>query len=107
MSRPRTFAAIVATVKTQTSEVKIDNPPRYRRRVMSDPAKYLQPRQIKGEPNADKPRKDFVIVDVGGEPNRIERFDRSCVNEHSANNHVRNSPNKFHFRDLSHSSQPP
>src|SRR4030095_8285698 len=73
----------------------------------AQPAEDFQPRQIKCQADGDRPGKDFVIIDVMGELNRIESFNRAGVNENAAHDKIDNSPKKFHCRDLSHSSQPP
>src|SRR5436190_12168779 len=70
-------------------------------------AENFQPGQIKSQSHAHRPWQNFVVVDVAGEANWIERFDHAGVNENPANNQVYNSPGKLHFRDFSHSSQPP
>src|SRR5205823_4127951 len=70
-------------------------------------AEDFQPGQIKSQSHAHRPRQNFVVVDVAAEPNRLERFDHTGVNENPADDQVHNSPDKFHFRAFSHSSQPP
>src|SRR6266404_7432029 len=44
-------------------------------------AENFQPGQIKREPNTDCPRQNFVVIDVVGETNRIERLNRASINE--------------------------
>ncbi len=50
----------------------------------SKAAEQFQPRQVKGQSNADRPRQHFVIVDVDGESKWINGLDHTCVNEDSA-----------------------
>src|ERR1700730_93400 len=61
-----------------------------------EPAQHLEPRQIKRESHADKPRKRFVIIDVVRELDRIECLNRARVNENSADDQVQDSPKKLH-----------
>ena len=51
----------------------------------SKAAEQFQPRQVKGQSNADRPGQHFVIVDVDGESKWINGLDHTCVNEDSAN----------------------
>lgn len=57
----------------------------------SEPAKNLQPGQIKREANAYKPWQDFKIVDVEAELDRVNRFHDARVNEEAADNYGHNS----------------
>src|SRR5438552_17328954 len=57
-----------------------------------EPAKNFQPRQIKCEADANCPWQNFVIVDVIGETDRIERFNRTGVNENAADDKFRDPP---------------
>src|SRR6476661_3143241 len=57
-------------------------------------AENFQPRKIKRERDADGPRQHFVIVDVVRELNRVNRFQRSGVNENAGDGKVDNSPNE-------------
>ena len=58
-------------------------------------AQNFQPGQIKCEADTDCPRQDFVIIDVAGKADRIERFNCASVNENAADDHVRNSPHEL------------
>ena len=51
----------------------------------------FQPRKIKRERNTDRPRQNFVIIDVAGELNRIKCLERTGVNEDSGENEIENS----------------
>ena len=53
----------------------------------------LQPWQIKRQCDTNWPRKNFIVIDVAGELNRIECFDRSCIKENSSNDEADNAPN--------------
>ena len=64
-------------------------------RDQSDSAQNFEPGQIKREPNTDCPRQNFVIIDVVGEMNRIECFNRTGINENSADDNVHQSPNEL------------
>ena len=70
-------------------------------------AEDFQPRQVKRESHTDKPGQRFVIIDVVGELDGIERLDCAGVNENSAEDKIDDAPGVLHLRDLSHSSQPP
>ena len=52
----------------------------------------FQPWKIKRQPNTDRPRQNFVIIDVAGELNWIKRFEDSGVNEDAGENKIENSP---------------
>src|SRR5919109_2277792 len=41
----------------------------------------FQPWKVKRERDTDSPRQNFIIINVAGELNWIERFERSRVNE--------------------------
>ena|SRR5437870_3869631 len=56
-----------------------------------EPAKNFQPRQIKREADANCPWQNFVIVDVIGETDRIERFEPASVNENGAGDKIDNA----------------
>lgn len=58
-----------------------------------EPAKNFQPRQIKREADADKPRKRFVIIDVESELDRIEHFYHAGVNKNPSDDQIEDSPN--------------
>ncbi len=51
----------------------------------------FQPRKIKRERNTDRPRQNFVIIDVAGELNWIKCFERTGVNKDSGENEIENS----------------
>src|SRR6266536_249169 len=70
-------------------------------------AEHFQPRQIKRETDTDGPRQDFVIIDVISELERIERLDRSGINENSADNQIHNSPDEFHDSEQTSNIQRP
>ncbi len=55
-------------------------------------AENLQPGQIEGEPNADGPGQNFVVVDIEPEADWIEHLDRAGVNENTANDEVDDAP---------------
>lgn len=57
-----------------------------------DSTKNFQPGQIKCEPDANRPRENFVVIDVVGKTNRIQHFENSSINENSADNEVCNAP---------------
>ena len=57
-------------------------------------AQNFQPGKIKCEPYADRPRQDFVIVDIAGKADRIERFNCAGVNENAANDKFRDPPDE-------------
>ena len=93
MSSPRTFAAIVASVKTTIERSQ------NRQRATIKKAKHkpertenFQPRKIKRERDTDRPRQNFVIIDIVGELNRINCFERSGVDENAGENKIENSP---------------
>ena len=54
-------------------------------------AQNFQPGEIKCEPHSDSPRQNFVVVDVAGESNWVERFNHAGVNENAANDKFRDS----------------
>ena len=56
-------------------------------------AENLQQWQIERQSDTNWPRKNFVIIDVAGELNRIERFDRSCIKKNASNDEADNAPN--------------
>src|SRR6266571_3072482 len=58
-------------------------------RDQRESAKDFQPWQIKCESHANRPWQDFVIIDVAGESDWIERFNHTGINENAAND-------KFH-----------
>src|SRR5436309_12713941 len=55
-------------------------------------AEDFQPRKIKRQRDTDGPRQNFVIIDVAGELNRIDCFERSRVNENAGQNKIENAP---------------
>ncbi len=57
-------------------------------------AKDFQPGQIKCESHANRPRHDFVIIDVARESDRIERFDHAGIKENAANDKFRDPPDE-------------
>ncbi len=61
-------------------------------RDQCESAEDFQPGQIKREPDTDHPRQNLVVVDIVGETNRIERFDRAGVNENAADDKIDNAP---------------
>src|SRR5437667_7252566 len=63
----------------------------------SETAKDFQPRQIKCESDADKPRQRFIIVDVVRERDWVERFDYPGINKNAANDQIDNAPENFHL----------
>ena len=69
----------------QSSEIKTA-------RDQREPAKDFQPGQIKCESHTNRPGQDFVIIDVAGESDWIERFDYTGINENAANDKFRNPP---------------
>jgi hypothetical protein len=94
----------------------------------SKAAEQFQPWQIKGQPNAHRPRQHFVIVDVDGKSHWINGLDHARVNKDSANDEIQQTPEELrgmalqrfndltierlnrsslHLFDLSHSSHPP
>src|SRR5205814_9989216 len=54
-------------------------------------AENFQPREIKRECDTNRPRQNFVIIDVGGELNRIKCLERSSVNEDAGEKKIENS----------------
>ena len=64
-------------------------------RDQGEAAENFQPRQIEGEPHAYCPRKNLVIVDVGGELHWINHFHYAGVNENAADQKTHNSPNEL------------
>ena len=58
-----------------------------------DATENLQPWQIKRHCDTNWPRKNFIIIDIAGELNRIECFDRPCVKENACNDEADNAPN--------------
>src|SRR5205814_2274053 len=52
----------------------------------------FQPRQVKGQSNADRPRQHFVVVDVDGESKWVNRLDYACINKDSANDEGDDAP---------------
>ena len=97
---------MLATMKIEVSAARIDNPPRYRRRK-SESGKNFQPGQIEREPDADRPGQNFVVVDVVGEANWIERFDHAGVNEKAADDKIDNAPNNIAAREVHFTEQTP
>ena len=69
----------------QSSEIKTT-------RDQRESAKDFQPGQIKCELHANRPWQDFVIIDVAGELNWIDCFERSRVNENAGQNKIENAP---------------
>lgn len=59
-----------------------------------DAAQDFQPRQIKREPDADKPRQHLEIVDIETELDRIQDLDNASVDEDPANDERHDSRNK-------------
>ena len=55
----------------------------------------FHPRKIKRQRHADRPRQNFVIIDVAGELNWIECFERSRVDENASDNKIENSPDEL------------
>ena len=58
-------------------------------------AKDFQPWQIKRQPHASEPGQRFIIIDVIGKLNRIERLKQTGVNENPTDDYVQNSPDDF------------
>ena len=52
----------------------------------------FQPRKIKRQCDTDRPRQNFVVINVAGELNRIECLERSSVNENAGEMKIDNSP---------------
>ena len=71
----------------QSSEIKTT-------RDQRESAKDFQPGQIKCELHANRPWQDFVIIDVAGESDWIERFNHTGINENAANDKFRDSPGR-------------
>jgi len=71
----------------QSSEIKTA-------RDQRESAKDFQPGQIKCELHANRPWQDFVIIDVAGESDWIERFYHAGVNENAANDKFRDPPDE-------------
>jgi len=71
----------------QSSEIKTARDER-------ESAQNFQPGKIKCEPHADRPRQDFVIIDVAGKADWIERFNCAGVNENAANDKFRDPPDE-------------
>ena len=71
----------------QSSEIKTARDER-------ESAQNFQPGKIKCEPHADRPRQDFVIIDVARESDWIERFDCAGINENTANDKFRDPPDE-------------
>jgi len=71
----------------QSSEIKTT-------RDQRESAKDFQPGQIKCELHANRPWQDFVIIDVAGESDWIERFYHAGVNENAANDKFRDPPDE-------------
>ena len=69
----------------QSSEIKTAGDER-------ESAQDFQPGQIKCESHANRPWQDFVIIDVAGESDWIERFDHAGINENAANDKFRDPP---------------
>jgi len=61
-------------------------------RDQCESAEDFQPGQIKRDPDTDHPRQNLVVVDVVGETNRIERFNRAGVNENATDYKIDNAP---------------
>jgi hypothetical protein len=57
-------------------------------------AEDFQPWEIEREPDSDCPWQNFVIVNVVGELDRIERFNRTSINEDGGNDKIDNAPEK-------------
>jgi len=68
----------------QSSEIKTARDER-------ESAQNFQPWEIKCEPHSDSPRQNFVVVDVAGESDWVERFNHAGVNENAANDKFRDS----------------
>jgi hypothetical protein len=62
----------------------------------AETAEDFQPWQIKREPDSDRPGQNFVIVDVVGELDWIERLNPAGINENGGNDKIDNAPEKFH-----------
>ena len=63
-------------------------------RDQRESAKDFQPWQIKCESDANRPWQDFVIIDVAGESDWIERFNHAGVNENAANDKFCDPPDE-------------
>jgi hypothetical protein len=61
----------------------------------SKAAEQFQPRQIKGQSNADRPRQHFVIVNVDGESKWINGLNHTRVNKDSANEEIHQTPEEL------------
>jgi len=55
-------------------------------------AKDFQPGQIKCERHSDGPWQNFVMIDIVGELDRIDRFKHASINENGGNDKVDNPP---------------
>ena len=51
----------------------------------------FHPRKIKRQRHADRPGQNFVIIDIAGELNWIDCFERSRVNENPGQNKIENT----------------
>ena len=71
----------------QSSEIKTARDER-------ESAQNFQPGKIKCEPHANRPRQDFVIIDVAGKADWIERFNCAGVNENAPNDKFRDPPDE-------------
>ena len=57
-----------------------------------DATENFQPGQIKRDRDRNRPRKNFVIIDVAGEANRVEHFEHAGINENSADDKIDDAP---------------
>ena len=57
-----------------------------------DATENFQPGQIKRDRDRNRPRKNFVIIDVAGEANRVEHFEYAGINENSADDKIDDAP---------------
>src|SRR3954462_7373433 len=57
-------------------------------------AENFEPWKIKCDCDTHRPRQEFVIIDVAGELNRINRFECSGIDEDTGEGKVENSPEK-------------
>jgi hypothetical protein len=70
---------MVAPIKTTRRVSKVPGRRSRNGEIIGRAADYLQPRQIKGEAHANRPRKDLIVVDPPGELHRIKKLKRIYV----------------------------
>src|SRR6266436_9360227 len=62
-------------------------------------AENFQPRQIERQCDRDGPRENLVIINVVGELNWIEGFDRAGINENAPNDKTNDPPEEIDGRN--------